>query len=37
MLFGGGLMAVHGSELIKFEGAGPLAIVFAAFSANHFW
>lgn len=37
MLFTGGLMAVHGSELIKYEGAGPLAIVFAAFTSNYFW
>lgn len=37
MLFVGGLMAVHGSELIHYDGAGPLAVVFAAFSANYFW
>lgn len=37
MLFAGGLMAVHGSELIRYEGAGPLAIVFAAFTSNYFW
>ncbi|XP_059616987.1 sodium/hydrogen exchanger 9B2 isoform X2 [Phlebotomus argentipes] len=37
MLFGGGLLAVFGSELIKFEGAGPLAVVFAAFVSNYFW
>lgn len=37
MLFVGGLMAIHGSDLIKYEGAGPLAIVFAAFTSNYFW
>ncbi|XP_055544236.1 sodium/hydrogen exchanger 9B2 isoform X5 [Wyeomyia smithii] len=37
MLFGGGMMAVFGSEKIHFEGAGPLAVVFAAFTASYFW
>ncbi|XP_037894755.1 sodium/hydrogen exchanger 9B1 isoform X4 [Glossina fuscipes] len=37
MLFSGGLTAVYGSEEIGFEGAGPLAAVFAAFVSNLFW
>lgn len=37
MLFGGGLLAVFGSEKIGFEGAGPLGVVFAAFVSNYFW
>uniref|UniRef100_A0A182RX38 Na_H_Exchanger domain-containing protein n=1 Tax=Anopheles funestus TaxID=62324 RepID=A0A182RX38_ANOFN len=37
MLFGGGLLAVFGSEEINFEGAGPLGVVFAAFTASYFW
>ncbi|XP_055714049.1 sodium/hydrogen exchanger 9B2 isoform X2 [Phlebotomus papatasi] len=37
MLLGGGLLAVFGSEMIGFEGAGPLAVVFAAFTSNYFW
>lgn len=37
MLFGGGLLAVYGSELVGFEGAGPLGVVFAAFISNYFW
>lgn len=37
MLLGAGLMAVHGSELLDYEGAGPLAVVFAAFTSNYFW
>lgn len=37
MLFGGGLLAVFGSELIRFEGAGPLAVVFAAFTSSYYW
>lgn len=37
MLFGGGLLAVFGSELIHFEGAGPLAVVFAAFTSSYYW
>lgn len=37
MLFGGGLLAVYGSEMIDFEGAGPLGVVFAAFISNYFW
>lgn len=31
MLFAGGLLAVFGSEMIGYEGAGPLGVVFAAF------
>ncbi|XP_026461632.1 sodium/hydrogen exchanger 9B2 [Ctenocephalides felis] len=37
MLFGGGLIAVFGSESIGFEGAGPLAVVAAAFVSCYFW
>lgn len=37
MLFGGGLLAVFGSEKVHFEGAGPLAVVFAAFTSSYFW
>lgn len=37
LLFAAGMMAVHGSELIHYEGAGPLAVVFAAFTANYLW
>ncbi|XP_055638910.1 sodium/hydrogen exchanger 9B2 isoform X3 [Toxorhynchites rutilus septentrionalis] len=37
MLLGGGLLAVFGSEKIHFEGAGPLGVVFAAFTASAFW
>ena len=37
LLFTGGLLAVFGSEKIHFEGAGPLGVVFAAFTASYFW
>lgn len=37
MLLCGGLVAVYGSELIHFEGAGPLAVVFAAFTSQYHW
>lgn len=37
VLFGGGLLAVFGSDRIGFEGAGPLGVVFAAFVSNYFW
>ncbi|XP_059221378.1 sodium/hydrogen exchanger 9B2 isoform X2 [Stomoxys calcitrans] len=37
MLFSGGLVAIYGSEEIGYEGAGPLAVVFAAFVSNLFW
>lgn len=37
MLFAGGLVAIYGSEEIDYEGAGPLAVVFAAFVSNLFW
>ncbi|XP_075149828.1 na[+]/H[+] hydrogen antiporter 1 isoform X2 [Haematobia irritans] len=37
MLFAGGLVAIYGSDEIGYEGAGPLAAVFAAFVSNLFW
>lgn len=37
MLLGGGLIAVFGSELIHLEGAGPLAVVAAAFVSIWIW
>lgn len=37
LLFTGGLIAVFGSELVGYEGAGPLGVVFAAFISNKFW
>lgn len=37
ILFGGGLLAVYGSEEIGYEGAGPLGVVFGAFISNYFW
>lgn len=37
LLLCGGLVAVYGSELIHFEGAGPLAVVFAAFTSQYHW
>lgn len=37
MLFGGGLLAVFGSEMIHFDGAGPLAVVFSAFTSSYYW
>lgn len=37
MLLAGGLVAIYGSEEIGYEGAGPLAAVFAAFVSNLFW
>lgn len=37
MLLGGGLLAVFGSELLHFEGAGPLAVVFGAFTSSYYW
>lgn len=37
MLLGGGALAVFGSEKIGYEGAGPLAVVFAALVSNYFW
>lgn len=36
MLFAGGVLAVIGSEHIGYEGAGPLAVVFAAFIGYFF-
>lgn len=37
MLLAGGLLSIFGSEMLEFEGAGPLAVVFGAFIANYFW
>lgn len=37
MLFGGGLLAIYGSEELLYEGAGPLGCVFAAFTSSYFW
>lgn len=37
MLLGGGFLAIFGSEVVGFEGAGPLGVVFAAFISNYFW
>ncbi|XP_018362226.1 PREDICTED: mitochondrial sodium/hydrogen exchanger 9B2 [Trachymyrmex cornetzi] len=37
MLLGGGLLAVFGSEAIELAGAGPLAVVAAAFVSCYFW
>ncbi|XP_003426703.2 sodium/hydrogen exchanger 9B2 [Nasonia vitripennis] len=37
MLLGGGLLAVFGSELINLGGAGPLAVVAAAFVSCYLW
>ncbi|KAK7867327.1 hypothetical protein R5R35_001106 [Gryllus longicercus] len=37
MLFGGGLIAVFGSEEVGFGGAGPLGAVAAAFVACYYW
>ncbi|XP_067004153.2 sodium/hydrogen exchanger 9B2 isoform X2 [Anabrus simplex] len=37
MLFGGGLIAVFGSETIGFGGAGPLGCVAAAFVSVYHW
>lgn len=37
MLLGGGMLAVFGSEVIKLDGAGPLAVVAAAFVSFYFW
>ncbi|XP_050529093.1 sodium/hydrogen exchanger 9B2 isoform X2 [Daktulosphaira vitifoliae] len=37
MLSGGGLLAVFGSENRFFEGAGPLAVISAAFTSIYFW
>ncbi|XP_067620835.1 sodium/hydrogen exchanger 9B1 isoform X2 [Eurosta solidaginis] len=37
LLFAGGLVAIYGSEDLGYEGAGPLAVVFAAFTSNLFW
>lgn len=37
MLFGGGLLAIYGSEELHYEGAGPLGCVFAAFTSSYFF
>ena len=37
MLFGGGLIAVIGSEHIGYGGAGPLGCIIAAFVSCYFW
>lgn len=37
MLLGAGLLAVFGSEMINLGGAGPLAVVAAAFVSCYFW
>lgn len=37
MLLGGGMIAVFGSELVHLEGAGPLAVVAAAFVSIWIW
>ncbi|XP_033325284.1 na[+]/H[+] hydrogen antiporter 1 isoform X1 [Megalopta genalis] len=37
MLLSGGLLAVFGSEAIELGGAGPLAVVVAAFVSCYFW
>lgn len=37
LLFAGGLIAVFGSEIVGYEGAGPLGVVFGAFVSNMFW
>ncbi|KAG5326993.1 SL9B2 protein, partial [Acromyrmex charruanus] len=37
MLLGGGLLVVFGSEAIELGGAGPLAVVAAAFVSCYFW
>ncbi|XP_011186548.2 sodium/hydrogen exchanger 9B1 isoform X2 [Zeugodacus cucurbitae] len=37
LLFTGGLVAIYGSDRLEYEGAGPLAVVFAAFTSNLFW
>ncbi|KAL7041785.1 hypothetical protein ACKWTF_000888 [Chironomus riparius] len=37
LLLCGGLVAVYGSELLHYEGAGPLGVVFAAFTSQYFW
>ncbi|XP_050435291.1 sodium/hydrogen exchanger 9B2 isoform X2 [Adelges cooleyi] len=37
MLSGGGILAVLGCEDTSFEGAGPLAVISAAFTSIYFW
>jgi hypothetical protein len=37
MLFGGGLIAVLGSESVGYGGAGPLGCITAAFVSCYFW
>ncbi|XP_055372212.1 sodium/hydrogen exchanger 9B2 isoform X2 [Condylostylus longicornis] len=37
MLLAGGTVSIYGSEMLGYEGAGPLGVVFAAFISNYFW
>lgn len=37
MLLGGGLLSVYGSEMLQYTGAGPLAVIFGAFTSSYFW
>lgn len=37
MLTAGGLLAVLGTEGTSVEGAGPLAVIIAAFTSIYFW
>lgn len=37
MLLGGGLIFIFGSEMIELGGAGPLAVVAAAFVSSWVW
>jgi len=37
MLSAGGLLAVLGCEGTSIEGAGPLAVISAAFTSIYFW
>lgn len=37
MLTGGGLLAVMGFEETSLQGAGPLAVIIAAFTSIYFW
>ncbi|XP_058802648.1 sodium/hydrogen exchanger 9B2 isoform X2 [Phymastichus coffea] len=37
MLLGGGMLAIFGSEKINLGGAGPLAVVAAAFISSYMW
>lgn len=37
MLLGAGMLSVFGSEALELGGAGPLAVVAAAFFSAYFW